>query len=34
MVSRFRQVFATQGAQLAPNRVTMRLAPHSLLIIE
>jgi hypothetical protein len=34
MVSRFRQVFATQGAQLAPNRLTMRLAPHSLLVIE
>ncbi|MBZ5545644.1 MAG: hypothetical protein LAO07_18535, partial [Acidobacteriia bacterium] len=34
MVSRFKQVFATQGAQLASDRVTMRLAPHSLLVIE
>jgi hypothetical protein len=34
MVSRFKQVFATQGAILAPDRVTMRLAPHSLVVVE
>jgi hypothetical protein len=34
MVSRFKQVFATRGAHLAPDRVTMRLEPHSLLVIE
>ena len=34
MVSRFKQVFASAGAQLAPDRVTLRLAPHSLLVVE
>lgn len=34
MVSRFKQVFATHGAQLLSDGVTMRLAPHSLLVIE
>jgi len=34
MVSRFKQVFATQGSMLASDRVTMRLAPHGLLVIE
>ena len=34
MVSRFKQVFATQGAQLAPDRVTLRLAPHSVVVVE
>ncbi|MGA2630314.1 MAG: hypothetical protein ABSG54_08855 [Terriglobia bacterium] len=34
MVSRFKQVFATAGAQLAPDRVTLRLAPHSVLVVE
>ena len=34
MVSRFKQVFASPGAQLAPDRVTLRLAPHSLVVVE
>ncbi len=34
MVSRFKQVFATQGAQLGPDRVTVRMAPHTLVIVE
>ncbi len=34
MVSRFKQVFASPGAQLAPDRVTLRLAPHSVLVVE
>ena len=34
MVSRFKQIFATAGAQLAPDRVTLRLAPHSLVVVE
>jgi len=34
MVSRFKQVFATQGSMLASDRVTMRLAPHGLLVVE
>jgi len=34
MVSRFKQVFASPGAQLAPDRVTLRLAPHSVIVVE
>jgi hypothetical protein len=34
MVSRFKQVFASPGAVLAPDRVTLRLGPHSLLVVE
>ena len=34
MVSRFKQVFATQGAQLGPDRVTLRMAPHTLVVVE
>ena len=34
MVSRFKQVFATQGAQLAPDKVTLRLAPHAVIVVE
>lgn len=34
MVSRFKQLFATGGAQLAPDRVTLRLAAHSVVVVE
>jgi len=34
MVSRFKQVFASPGAALAPDRVTLRLGAHSLLVVE
>ena len=34
MVSRFKQVFASLGAQLAPDRITLRLAPHSVIVVE
>jgi hypothetical protein len=34
MVSRFKQVFASPGAQLAPDRVALRLPPHSVIVVE
>jgi hypothetical protein len=34
MVSRFKQVFASPGAQLAPDRVALRLPPHTVIVVE